>query len=187
MKIYHQFENAIPQGRKIALTIGKFDGFHLGHQKLVRQVISYKAEGLLAVVLRFVRAEGEDRQNALLGAEERYALLEKWGVDILLEIPFREAIRNLPAETFLKTILCETLHMQALVVGTDFALGQGRRGDVSFLKAHESCCHYHLDILEKEWDRQAVPPREISSSYIRELKAQGHWQHAACLLGHGEK
>ena len=80
-----------------AVTLGKFDGIHRGHQKLVEKIIEQKQEGAQAVVLALGTAS-----RTILIKEERCRILEEMGVDILLECPLTEKIRHMKAENFIK-------------------------------------------------------------------------------------
>ena len=91
-----------------AISIGKFDGLHQGHQLLVERIVKKKQEGLKALIFTF---DFGDRPVLLL-PEERREMLRKWGVDYLLECPFVESISHMEAEEFVRKILVERLHVR---------------------------------------------------------------------------
>ena len=97
---YIRIENDFPRIAHSAVTLGKFDGIHRGHRKLVEKIIGQKQEGAQAVVLALGNAS-----RTILTKEERCCLLEKLGVDILLECPLNDRIRHMKAENFIKEIL----------------------------------------------------------------------------------
>ena len=98
---YVKIEGQFPKFSHCAVTLGKFDGIHRGHRKLIQTILNRKKEyGELAVVMAFV----SDRQT-ILTSEERRILLEKMGVDILLECPLNDQIKHMKADVFIRQIL----------------------------------------------------------------------------------
>ena len=108
-----------------AISLGKFDGLHQGHQLLVERILKRKQEGLKPLIFTF---DFGDRPVLLL-PEERREMLQGWGVDYLLECPFVEEISHMEADKFIREILVKRLHVRYLAVGTDFRFGYQRRGD----------------------------------------------------------
>ena len=144
---------------RTAVTLGKFDGLHRGHQELISRIQRFadqeKAE---SVVFAF-----DMGKEALMTGEEKKAYLEGC-VDTLIICPFTEAIREMEAEEFIEKILIEQLHAAYIAVGTDFHFGHQKRGDICMLKQYAKRYGYELEIVEKAVYRK----REISSTYIRE-------------------
>lgn len=161
--------------RNTAVTLGKFDSLHRGHQKLIGRVKLYaQQEHTESVVFSF-----DMGQKSLLTNEERRAHLEEQ-VDCMIQCPFTKAIREMEAETFIKDILAEKLHASHIVVGRDFHFGHGKRGDVHMLAEYAYRYHYHLEVLDKELH----DGREISSTYVREALSSGEVELANELLGY---
>ena len=159
-----------------AISIGKFDGLHQGHQLLVERIVKKKQEGLKALIFTF---DFGDRPVLLL-PEERREMLRKWGVDFLLECPFVESISHMEAEEFVRKILVERLHVRYLAVGTDFRFGCQRRGDYRLLQRLSAECGYEVEVVEKAcWQGE-----EISSSRIRRELEQGRMELVNQLLGY---
>lgn len=159
-----------------AISIGKFDGLHQGHQLLVERIVKKKQEGLKALIFTF---DFGDRPVLLL-PEERREMLRKWGVDYLLECPFVESISHMEAEEFVRKILVERLHVRYLAVGTDFHFGCQRRGDYRLLQRLSAECGYEVEVVEKAcWQGE-----EISSSRIRRELEQGRMELVNQLLGY---
>lgn len=159
-----------------AISIGKFDGLHQGHQLLVERIVKKKQEGLKALIFTF---DFGDRPVLLL-PEERREMLRKWGVDYLLECPFVESISHMEAEEFVRKILVERLHVRYLAVGTDFRFGCQRRGDYRLLQRLSAECGYEVEVVEKAcWQGE-----EISSSRIRRELEQGRMELVNQLLGY---
>lgn len=168
-----------------AITIGKFDGIHRGHELLVSKIHAQAIHEMAAVMVTFDHSprvilgkEAKDDRN-LVTAAERSMLLSKQGLDFLVELPFSDEIIHMEAEDFV-AMLCERLHMKYLVVGDDFHFGYQGRGDVALLAQLSKSMGFTLEVIEKLKDAS----REISSSYVREEIRRGEIHHANELLGH---
>lgn len=166
------------------LTIGSFDGVHLGHQIVLKEMIAgAHAAGLPAVVLTFhphpsAVLRGYNHPFYLTHPDERARLLGDLGVDVVITHPFNRQIAAIEAEDFMRR-LHRHLHVQHLWVGYDFAMGKDRRGDYALLSQ-----------LGRElgYTAHQTPPLEIgddvvSSSRIRFLLGAGKVAAAATLLG----
>lgn len=166
-----------------AVTLGKFDGMHRGHQKLLNDIKKKKAEGYQTVVFTFARPPmalltGKP-QRTLLVNEERREVLDKMKIDYLIEYPFNEVISHMLPECFVKEILVKQLHMKYLAAGKDFGFGYQRSGNTDLLKKLAPKYGYEITVMEKETDGI----REISSTYIKEELNQGHIEKVNELLG----
>lgn len=166
-----------------AITVGKFDGIHKGHDYLVSRVIEQKKRGLSAVMVTFDMspriALGDREDVSLLTNEEKYFLLEKRGIDYLIECPFeKEIVLMEPEEFFLQ--LVNRFSMKYMAAGIDFRFGHNGRGDVFLLEKLARKEGIVLEIKDKIREDQ----REISSTYIREEISRGNLEKANHLLGH---
>ena len=159
-----------------AISLGKFDGLHMGHQLLVNRILKKKEEGLKALIFTF---DFGDRPMLLL-PEERRALLKKWGVDCLIECPFVESLAHMEAEDFVREILVKRLHAKYLAVGTDFHFGHNRKGSYQLLEAMQEECGFEVEVVEKA----CYDGEEISSTRIRRELEQGHMELVNQLLGY---
>lgn len=167
-----------------AITLGKFDGMHRGHQKLVYEVCRLKKEtGAVSVVFAFDMSPLYERlgipRDGIMTNEERRQHLENQ-VDVLIECPFTEEISSIEAETFIKEILVGVFHAKYIVVGTDFRFGHDKRGDVKMLADQADIFGYELFVIEKEM----YGDREISSTYIREELRKGNMEAVNDMLGY---
>ena len=172
---YMEIADQFPRLSDCAVTMGKFDGIHCGHRKLIREILEYKKEHHTpAVVLAFV----SDRKT-ILTKEERRRLLEKMGVDILLECPLDERFRHTKADQFIRQILMGDLHTSCVVVGEDFRFGYERKGTPELLRRYGVESGYETRIIPKEMDGN----RKISSTFIREELSRGNMHKVAELLG----
>lgn len=167
-----------------AITLGKFDGLHRGHQKLIQKICELKkSQGVTSVVFAFNMIPFFEKQGicrrGIMTNEERREHLEDI-VDILVECPFDEHISHVSAEDFIEQILVNKFHVKYIVVGTDFRFGHNKRGDVAMLAAYAKRYGYELFVLEKE----RYGEREISSSYIKEALKQGNIEDVNAMLGY---
>lgn len=170
---------------RTAVTLGKFDGLHLGHQKLIREVIRAREEGLSSVVFTFQRPPKElvlkASSQVLLTNREKRLHLERMGVDYMVEYPFNDQVLRMEPEEFLEKVLVKGLHVKKIVTGPDFRFGYQRRGDVEFLKEKASQYDYEVIVLSKAATEDGSV---ISSSRIREILAEGKIELANKLLGY---
>lgn len=173
------------------VTLGKFDGLHRGHKKLLDQVFCFREKGYKTAVFTFETTPGTLMQGKLQTMittnAERKSNLEQSGIDYLVEYPFNQEVAHLMPEEFVSGILLGQMNAKAIVTGSDFHFGYQRSGDVNVLKELAQKYGYELAVVEKAMDGV----REISSTYIREELAQGHIKKANELLGypymiHGE-
>ena len=160
------------------VTVGKFDGFHLGHRKLLSTVLREKEKGYASCVIAFSTAVDIGR-SVIYTKEEQRKLCEAMGVDVLVEYPLGETIREMSGEQFIDEILCGRLHAKVIVVGEDFRFGKGRSGDVALLRALEKKYGYRTVCVPKVEEEQV----RISSTGIRKLLAEGNVEDANGLLG----
>ena len=171
---YVKIDETFPKLSNCAVTLGKFDGVHRGHRKLVDSILEKKEEGATAVLFAFISSS-----QAIYTSEERSKLLEKMGVDVLLECPLNEKIRNMRAENFIKEILVGDLQVTHVAVGEDFRFGHKRKGTPELLMEYGKKYGYTVDVVSEEMDGN----RKISSTYIREELRHGNMQKVNALLG----
>ena len=159
-----------------AISLGKFDGLHLGHQLLVKEILGKREEGLQSLIFTF---DFGDRPSLLL-PEERRSLLRKWGIDYLVECPFTEEVSHMEAEDFVREILVEQLHVRYLAVGKDFHFGCQRKGDYRLLERLGAEWGFRVKVVEKA----CYAGEEISSSRIRAELSKGRIELVNQLLGY---
>lgn len=160
--------------KKTAVTMGKFDGLHRGHQKLVDKIRSYATDECDSVLCAF-----DMHREAIMTNRERREHLEG-KIDWLIDCPFTETLRNMEAEDFIRDILCAGLNAAHIVVGRDFVFGHNKRGSVEMLERYAPRYGYTVDVVEKERYGDMI----ISSTYIRDALAQGDVRLAEQLLGY---
>jgi len=167
------------------VTIGNFDGVHIGHKALFHQVIE-KAESIdgASVVITFephpINVVNSDKHFPLITLyEQKVELIDAAGVDTLICIPFTREFAAIPARVFVKEILCDLIGMKAIVVGQDYSFGRKREGDISLLK--EMAATLGFEIIISGWI--GTEGRRISSTEIRNLVTGGRVEEAKKLLG----
>jgi len=167
-----------------ALTIGSFDGVHLGHRALIRALVeSARAEGVPAVVVTFyphpsVVLRGRAPAFYITTPEERAALLDEAGVDMVITQRFDHDLAEVTADEFLDQ-LTHHLHFRDLWVGEDFALGYRRQGNVVFLEQAAARRGFRLHVMPPV----LVGGEVVGSTRVREALRSGDVARAASYLG----
>ncbi|SMH35028.1 riboflavin kinase / FMN adenylyltransferase [Rathayibacter oskolensis] len=170
-----------------AVTIGKFDGVHSGHRAVIGTLHERARErGLAAVVVTFDRnplsvIAPEKCPPALVGNEQKLELLAGTGVDATLMLTFDEAFRSLTPEEFVQQVLVDALEARIVLVGSDFRFGARGAGDVGMLRSLGETHGFDVELID---DVRPEHGRRVSSTWIRELLAEGDVEHATWLLGH---
>jgi len=170
--------------KRSAITLGKFDGLHRGHNKLVDRILKTGKDGFETVIFTFDVSPTVRLQNAgfraLLTNEERKERVEEKGVDCLIECPFVQEIMHMEPEDFIKEVLVNQLKAAYIIVGPDFHFGHDRKGNPQMLKDFGLRYNYRVEILDKVMDEA----RAVSSTYIREEILNGNIEKANDLLGY---
>lgn len=166
------------------VTIGKFDGRHKGHQKLLKEMLGIRREyGYKTAVFTFSMAPSaliKGRfQTVITTNQERRNNMKKMGIDYLVEYPFTKEAAHLPPEEFLSHILVGQMSAKAIVVGTDCGFGFQRSGDARLLMRLSGKYGYLLRVIDKAREDN----RDISSTYVKEELNQGKIEKANELLG----
>jgi riboflavin kinase/FMN adenylyltransferase len=167
-----------------AITLGKFDGLHRGHELLMEQMFEAAAqEHLATVAFTFDIPPKNQIEDAfakvLTTNEEKHLVFEKTGIDYLIECPFTKEIMCMEAEDFIAWIV-SALSVRCIVVGTDFHFGHNRAGDYHVLQAFEKKYGYRTVVVDKVTE----DGRDISSTFIREEIMKGNFPKANHLLGY---
>jgi riboflavin kinase/FMN adenylyltransferase len=169
------------------VTIGAYDGVHLGHRALISRVRSMAATlGCASAVVTFDRhpatvVRPDSAPKLLTDLDQKLELLAQTGVDYALVVHFDQARSHESAEDFVHDVLVGRLAAQAVVVGHDFHFGHGRRGNVPMLQAMGAELGFDVLGISLVADEAAAQP--ISSTRIRGLLTEGNVAGAAELLG----
>ncbi len=169
---------------KTAIALGNFDGVHIGHQKLIKEMVeNAKKNGLKSSVLLFHNhtktvLEGKG-PKLITSLKQKYDLIENLGVDIIYTMNFNENIMKLSPEEFVRGILIEKLKCKAVAVGTDYRFGHKASGNADLLTELGNKFNFLVNIVSPMY----VDDEIVSSTKIRELIAEGDLDMAKILLG----
>lgn len=168
---------------KTALAMGKFDGIHLGHKKLLNMILDQRQDGLKATVFTFEPSPEEffvgHTVRQLFTREEKRRAFKKMGVDILVEFPLTADTAATPPEDFVRTILSEDLNAGYIAAGTDVSFGDKGRGDQYLLRNMSKELGFELHLI----DKVMLDGQEVSSTRVRNVIADGDMPMAKRLLG----
>ena len=183
MKIHHTLKRE--SGAPIVLAIGFFDGFHRGHQAIVRKLRTLRKPGYRTAVLTFANHPAAylrpGTEPALITTpEERIDLIAEAAIEECFFVPFDESIASLTPQQFVDDILVRDLQARAVVVGANFRFGKGRAGDTTLATAALQAHGVPFVALENSVEEG----ERISSTRIRGLIANAKMYEAEALLGH---
>ncbi len=164
------------------LTVGMFDGIHLGHLSVLHKVIEIsKQENIPSIVLTFSNHpssffNAEANYSALMTLDEKKKMMASLGIDILIAIPFDHYIACLSAHAFAKQILVDLLHVQNIVFGYDNHFGQNREGSKEFIEIQFPSIQTH------RVPETVIFDTVVSSSLIKQQLQIGNVEHVTTLL-----
>jgi len=169
----------------LVLTIGSFDGIHLGHQKILRTVIDRaRADGGTAALMSLwphpkAFFNADSCLPLLTDPEQKESLLRTLGLDVYFVLPFTSAIARMEPGQFLTEIILGKCGASRVIVGHDFSFGAGARGDFEFLAREGERVGLAAEMVEPvTWGGDRV-----SSTRVRNLVSEGEMEQAAALLG----
>ncbi len=169
--------------RPTAVAIGKFDGVHVGHRRLLEEIIERKKSGLAACVFTFDPPPavlfGFSDGKELTTREEKRAIFERMGVDILVEFPLNKETAAMPPMEFATQVLARQMNAEFVVAGDDLSFGDKGAGDAELLKRLGPDLGYSLKTIEKV----KVDDKEVSSTDIRTLVEHGKMEQVERMLG----
>lgn len=185
MKIHRDLENF--KAKNPVVTIGTFDGVHLGHRKIISrlQELARAVDGESVIFTfdphpRKVVAPSETNLRLLTSLDEKISLFERAGIDHLVVYPFTLEFAQLSYEQFVEQILVGKIHTKSLVVGYDHKFGKGRAGDFDLLKS----CADRLGFQIEKLDVLLINESNVSSTKIREAIQLGDFETANAYLGY---
>lgn len=169
--------------RDSAVAIGKFDGVHLGHQKLLKQILDWKKEGLQAVIFTFdpppaVFFEQTTKKELTTQVEKR-KMFEQMGIDVLIEFPLNRNTAATKPINFIEQILVDKIRAKRIAAGTDLSFGYRGAGNCELLQRKAEQYGYQVKII----DKVCLNGKEISSTYVREEVEKGEMELVTSLLG----
>lgn len=186
MKVYTEI-SALPSFDKAVVTIGTFDGVHLGHRKIIDQ-LKQEADNINGetVIITFHphprKIVGTDQPiiHLINSLEEKTALLHKSGIHHLVVTPFTETFANLSAAEYVEDFLIKFFHPHTLIIGYDHRFGKGRKGDFNLLEDYSHKMQFRLIEIPAHLLKESA----ISSTRIRQHLLAGNVEEANELLGY---
>lgn len=181
--IYLQNEKALQFCTKnTAVALGKFDGIHIGHQRLIQELQRYGQQGYETIVFSFsvnpqYFLEG-NRKKIIYTSVEKALYFEEYKIDYLLEYPFTKEFANLNPQMFVEQFLVKQLGVKQIFIGEDFCFGKNRSGNVETLKQLGKEYGFEVHAIPKE----TCDGQVVSSSLIREQLSKD-FSFANKLLG----
>lgn len=185
MLLLSEINLPMPALGNTAVTIGNFDGVHLGHQKLICQVVEEaRSRQLKSVVITFdphpVIFFNPGKIDLPISSNTgKQKLIARLGVDALLTLQFNQRLANLTPEDYVREILVEKIAAKAVWLGYDFTFGRKRQGNIELMRQFGEKYDFEVNVLEPQKNQDVI----ISSTKIRELLNDGRVDAAAKLLG----
>lgn len=173
-------QNEIDENVRTKVVIGKFDGVHAGHKKLISE-ITKPVDGFKSLVFTFSFASKAivDEKDRIMSKEEQYRIFEELNVDYLVVFDLTEDMAKMEPEDFARNILVKNLHCGEIVCGPDLSFGYKGRGNVALLKEMEKELNIKVTII----DKVQYKGEDISSSRIRKALNDGDFYNADKMLG----
>jgi riboflavin kinase/FMN adenylyltransferase len=186
MKVHRRIEQ-LPPMKNAVVTVGTFDGVHLGHQRLIERIrhLAREIDGESVLITfdphpRSVIHPSDDSLRLLSTTEEKIELLTPFSVDHLVIFPFTREFSLLTAREYIEKFLVEKFHPSVIVIGYNHHFGHHRDGNIELLKRLGTEFHFRVEEISK----QMVDEIEVSSTRIRIALQEGDVSTAAHLLGH---
>ncbi len=188
MRLIENLEDITAPFEKAVITIGNFDGVHIGHQALFHEVIERAdAVGGTSIAMTFephpVRALKQNGHPPLITlCEQKVELIGNSSIDVVIVVPFTREFASLTAREFVADVLIDRIGMSTIVVGRDYTFGKGREGNLALLDTFSKELGFELVVTD--WIQSTQTSRgRISSTKIRELVSEGQLTQATQLLG----
>jgi riboflavin kinase/FMN adenylyltransferase len=185
LKIFHSITD-FKSTKKTIVTLGTFDGVHIGHQKILEKVTQKKeAKDYESLVLTFfphprMVLEGHSDVKLLNTLSEKIELLKKNGLDNLVIHPFDEKFSQLTAHDFVKTVLVDQFHIQKIIIGHDHRFGKNRTANIDDLIAYGKQYDFEVEQISV----QEIEAVSVSSTKIRKALDAGNMELANRFLGY---
>ena len=188
MKIFDHLDKIREPFKNAVITIGNFDGVHIGHQALFHEVIEMaETVGGTSIAMTFephpIRVLKQNGHPPLITLYEQKAeLINRTGIDVLICVPFSKSFADLSADQFIRELLVKKIGMKAIVVGEDYSFGKNREGNIDLLKSYGPDLGF--EVIVARWIKMSKGFTDrISSTKIRELVMDGHMAEAEKMLG----
>lgn len=182
-----QIVSGIEEGTKTAVAIGKFDGVHSGHKRLIDEIISYRDRGFRSLVFTFESPVGDfftgEKSRSLTPNSEKIRLLDEAGVDFLYMMPVKSETVSCDPERFVRDILVSRLNAGVIAAGSDLSFGDRGAGDMALLKSLSKEGGGDLPYTVSEIEKVRYKGEDISSTLVRDAVCRGDMERVADMLG----
>ncbi len=185
MKHYSGISKCVEAIRNSVVTIGNFDGVHIGHQEILKKTVA-KAKGIGGVSVAYtfrphprLALKPDHGIDLLTTYDEKLAILSSLGLDVVIEEPFSREFSTIDPAEFIRDYLVTRLNAAAITVGYDFGFGRGREGHLELLQ--KLCEENQIDLTVVQPFR--LEHGVVSSSRVRQLLLSGEIEPASTLLG----
>lgn len=166
-----------------AVTIGKFEAIHKGHQLLLHHAEQYRKKGYSPVLFTFdthpEKQLGHEDVRLIYSREEKKLILTRFDLDYIIEYPFTGELISMSPRQYFEDILINRLNAKVVIVGEEFRFGHNRSGDVTTLESLAYENKIKIDVVNS----QCIDRSKISSSIIRDVIHKGYMENAADMLG----
>lgn len=186
MKVFRGLE-MLPKFKNTVLTIGMYDGVHFGHQQIINRIntIANEIEGESVLLTfyphpRLILHPNDNTLKLITTIDEKIELLEKFGLQNLVILPFSENLANLEAENYIENILIKYFNPKYICVGYDHKFGKNRTGDFNLLAQLKEKYHYKIE----EISAQTIDEISVSSTKVRKALLEGNIKVANQFLSH---
>lgn len=186
MKVFYDLKD-LPQFKNAVLTIGSFDGVHFGHQQILERInhLARDVDGESIVITfhphpRLVIYPKDDSLRLINTINEKIQLLERYGVDNVVVVPFTIEFSQQSADEYIEKFLVEKFHPRYIVIGYDHRFGLNRLGNIDYLKQHSAADNFEVIEIEKH----EVETIAVSSTKVRKALETGDVSTASSLLNH---
>lgn len=169
--------------KNTAVAMGKFDGLHVGHRKLLSRILEQRDRGLAPCVFTFEPSPavffGLTDGKELMNRWEKRQAFEEMGVEVLIEFPLTKETAAMPPDTFISEVLVRRLKCAYVAAGEDVSFGSRGAGDAKLLRRMGEQCGYEVQTIEKI----KIRGQEVSSTYVRSCVESGRMEEVTQLLG----
>ena len=184
MAIFYE-TTKLPRFKNAVITIGTFDGVHLGHKVILQQVVNKAREvDGESVLLTFEPHPRkllfpEQSLKILTPLQQKLELLTQEGIQHIIVVPFTKAFAGLSADAYIKDFLVDQIQAHSIVIGYDHHFGNDRKGNINLLKTYADSCNYKVH----EIPAQLIEEAAVSSTKIRHALQSGNVKDASAMLG----
>lgn len=185
MQIFKDFDSLEKKFKDIVLTIGNFDGLHIGHQKILKKVIERaRAKDGTSAVLTFEPHPAKvlhpsQGLRIITPFREKARLIDALGIDLLLCLTFDRKIADMEAEDFIRDVIVERIGATEVIIGHNYRFGRKKKGTIELLRRRERRYGFRTIVIRSKILSGTI----VSSSRIRDLISHGKVQEASHLLG----